>query len=57
MGIMDSIKSKVGGNKQQAKQVVDKAADVVADKAGAHADKVEQGAEMAKDAIDTLPDA
>jgi hypothetical protein len=31
--------------------------DVVGDKAGAHADKVQQGAEMAKDAVDKLPEA
>jgi hypothetical protein len=57
MGIMDSIKSKLGGNKTQVKQGVDKAADAIDDKAGEHADKVQQGAEMAKDAIDKLPDA
>ena len=57
MGIIDSIKSKLGGNKNQAKQGVDKAADVVADKAGEHADKVQQGAEVVKDGIDKLPDA
>lgn len=57
MGLLDTVKSKLGGNKAQAKQGVDKAADVVGDKAGAHADKVDQGAEMAKDAIDKLPDA
>ncbi len=57
MGIIDSIKSKLGGNKNQAKEAVDKASDVVDDKAGEHADKVQQGAEMAKDAIDKLPDA
>lgn len=57
MGIMDSIKSKLGGNKAQVKQGVDKAADAVDDKAGAHSDKVQQGAEMAKDAVDKLPDA
>jgi gas vesicle protein len=57
MGIIDSIKSKLGGNKSQAKEAVDKAADVVDDKAGEHADKVQQGSEMAKDAIDKLPDA
>ncbi len=57
MGILDTIKSKLGGNKDQAKQAVDKAADVVDDKAGQHADKVQQGAEAAKDAIDKLPDA
>ena len=57
MGLMDTIKSKLGGNKTQAKQGIDKAADVIDDKAGAHADKVQQGAEMAKDAVDKLPDA
>jgi hypothetical protein len=57
MGIMDSIKSKLGGNKSQVKQGIDKAADVAGDKAGTHADKVQQGAEAAKDAVDKLPDA
>ena len=57
MGFMDSIKSKLGGNKSQAKQGVDKAADVIDDKAGAHADKVQQAAEVVKDGIDKLPDA
>ncbi len=57
MGLMDSIKSKLGGNKTQIKQGVDKAADVVGGKAGAHADKVDKGAKMAKDAVDKLPDA
>jgi hypothetical protein len=57
MGFMDSIKSKLGGNKQQAKDGVDKAADALAGKAGAHADKVDKGADMAKDAIDKLPGA
>jgi hypothetical protein len=57
MGIIDSIKSKLGGNKSQVKQGIDKAADAVDDKAGAHADKVQQGAEAAKDAVDKLPDA
>ncbi len=56
MGLMDSIKSKVGGNKSQVKQGIDKAADVAADKAGEHADKVQQGAEMAKDQVDKLPE-
>jgi hypothetical protein len=57
MGILDSIKSTLGGNKSKVKQGVDKAADVIDDKAGAHADKVQQGAEVVKDAIDKLPDA
>jgi hypothetical protein len=57
MGIMDSIKGMFGGNKKQVKDGIDKGADVVADKAGDNADKVQQGAEMAKDAVDKLPDA
>lgn len=57
MGIIDTIKAKLGGNKAQVKGGIDKAADAVGDKAGAHADKVDQGAEMAKDAVDKLPDA
>ena len=57
MGLMDSIKSKMGGNKSQVKQGIDKAADVAESKAGQHADKVQQGAEAAKDAVDKLPDA
>ncbi len=56
MGIMDSIKSKIGGNKTQVKGGIDKAADAAADKAGTHSDKVQQGAEAAKDAVDKLPD-
>jgi hypothetical protein len=55
MGLLDTIKSKLGGNKTQVKQGIDKAADVVDDKAGAHADKVQQAAEVAKDQIDKLP--
>ena len=57
MGIMDSIKSKLGGNKDQVKQGIDKAADVAGDKAGGNADKVQQGAEAAKDAVEKLPEA
>ena len=56
MGLIDSIKSKLGGNKSQVKQGIDKAADVAGSKAGEHADKVQQGAEMAKDQVDKLPD-
>ena len=57
MGLFDSVNSKLGGNKKQTKQAIDKAADVIDDKAGDHADKVQQGAEIAKDAVDKLPDA
>ena len=57
MGFMDTVKSKLGGNKGQVKQGIDKAADVAGSKAGAHADKVRKGAEAAKGAVDKLPDA
>ena len=57
MGLLDTVKSKLAGNKQQVKGGIDKAADAVGDKAGAHADKVDQAAEAAKDAVDKLPDA
>ncbi len=57
MGLMDSVKQSLSGNKGKAKQGVDKAADVIDDKAGEHGDKVQQGAEVVKDAIDKLPDA
>ena len=56
MGIMDSIKGLVGGNKDKLKDGIDKAADVIDDKAGQHSDKVQQGAKMAKDAVDKLPE-
>jgi hypothetical protein len=55
VGFLNSIKSKFGGNKTQIKQGVDKAAEVVAPKAGDHADKVNQGAAVVKDAIDKIP--
>lgn len=57
MGFMDSIKSKLSSNKNQAKQGIDKAADMADDHAGSHADKIQKGAGMAKDQIDKLPDA
>ena len=55
MGIIDSIKSTLGGNKKQINQGIDKVADVIDDKAGAHADKVHKAAEAAKGAVDKLP--
>jgi hypothetical protein len=60
MGFMENIKqvmSKLGGSKTQMKQGIDKVADTVDDHAGSHADKVQQGADMAKKAVDKLPDA
>jgi len=57
MGIMDSIKGMFGGgNKAKAKDGIDKAADAVGSKAGEHADKVDKVADVAKDAVDKLPD-
>ena len=56
MGFMDKAKQAVSGNKSKVKQGIDKTADVVDDKAGTHADKVQQGAEMAKDQVDKLDD-
>jgi hypothetical protein len=57
MGLLDTLKSKLGGNKAQVKQGIDKAADAVGGKVGAHADKVDKAADAAKDAVDKLPDA
>lgn len=57
MGLLDKIKSMIGGNKGKAKDTVDKASDVVEKKVGAeHADKVEAGSEKVKDVIDKLPE-
>ena len=57
MGLLDKVKGLTKGREKQIKQGIDKVADAVDDKAGQHADKVQQGAEMAKDAVDKLPDA
>jgi hypothetical protein len=56
MGFIDSIKSKLSGNKQQTKQGIDTVADKVDDHAGQHADKVQKAADAAKSAVDKLPD-
>jgi hypothetical protein len=56
MGIMDSIKGMFGGgNKNKAKDGIDKAADVAGSKIG-HTDKIDKAADVAKDAVDKLPD-
>jgi hypothetical protein len=56
MGIMDSIKGLFGGNKDTVKSGVDKASDVVESKAGDQAANVQKGADMAKDAVDKIPE-
>jgi hypothetical protein len=52
MGMFDFLK----GKKKNVKDGIDMAGSAVADKAGAHADKVEKATDMAKDAVDKLPD-
>lgn len=59
MGLLDDAKDKIGGllhgHEDQAKEGVDKVADVVADKVGEeHAGKVEAAADKVKDVIDDL---
>jgi hypothetical protein len=50
-------KKAVGGHKDQAKDTVDKAADIAQSKTGhKYDDKIETGADKAKDLIDKLPD-
>lgn len=57
MGFLDKLRGLIGGNKAKVKDGIDKASDTVESKVGAqHADKVENVAEKAKDAVDKLPD-
>ena len=56
MGIMDSIKGMFGGGRRRRPRTGStRAADVTASKIG-HADKVDKAADVAKDAVDKLPD-
>ena len=55
MGLLDKIKSMIGGNSSQAKGTVDKGASVADDKTGGkYTDKIDTGAEKAKEGIDKL---
>ncbi len=55
MGLVDKAKDLVAGNKDQVKDGIDKAADVVDDKTGnQHTDKIDMAADKAKDAVDKL---
>ena len=55
MGILDKVKGLLGKNKKQVDQGIDKAADVVQSKVpDEHDAKVDQAAEMVKDAIDKV---
>lgn len=55
MGILDKLKSLVGGNADKVEDGIDKAAEVAKEKVGAeHADKVDTAAEKAKDVVEDL---
>jgi hypothetical protein len=55
MSILDSLKGLFGGRKSEAKQGVDKAAGIADAKTGGqHTDKIDKGADTAKDQIDKL---
>jgi hypothetical protein len=55
MGILDKIRGLLRGNKDTVKQGIDKTSNVVESKVGTkHADKVENVADKAKDAVDKL---
>lgn len=58
MGFLDKAKDLVTDNKDQLKDGIDKAADVVDDRTGGkHSDHIGQVADKAKDAIDKLDGA
>jgi hypothetical protein len=56
MGLMSKLKGLTKGRKGQVKEGIDKGADVIDDKLPAHADKVEKVADVAKSAVDKLPE-
>ncbi|YAL84250.1 antitoxin [Dermacoccaceae bacterium W4C1] len=52
MGLFDSAKDAISGNKDKVDQGVDKAGDFVDDKTGGeHSDKVDQAQDFAKDKL------
>jgi hypothetical protein len=56
MSILDKAKGLIGKNRDQAKDGVDKGADLADKKTGgAHSDKIDSAADKAKDVIDDLP--
>jgi hypothetical protein len=57
MGLLDKAKGLLGKHDEQAKQGIDKVADVVDDKTGGkHTEKIDDAAEKAKGAVDKLAD-
>ena len=56
VSMFDKAKNLASSNKDKIKGGIDKGKGSIKDKVGGHDDKVDQGAEMAKDAIDKLDD-
>ncbi|MDQ2677436.1 MAG: antitoxin [Actinomycetota bacterium] len=55
MGMLDKAKDLISGNKDQVKDGIDKAADLVDDRTkNQHSDKIDTVAEKAKDVVDKL---
>lgn len=55
MGILDKLKSLVGGNADKVEEGIDKVADAAKDHVGEeHADKIDTAAEKAKDVVGDL---
>ncbi|MEM9513246.1 MAG: antitoxin [Actinomycetota bacterium] len=54
--MFDKAKDLASSNKDKIKDGIDKGKGVIKGKVGGHDDKVDQGAEMAKDALDKLDD-
>jgi hypothetical protein len=57
MGLMDTVKGGIGGNKDKVKGGIDKGGDVVDEKTGGkYVSQVDKAQDTAKDAVDKLPD-
>jgi hypothetical protein len=57
MGFMDKLKGLVGGHKNEAKQGIDKAADVADEKTeGSHTAQIDTASEKSKEGIDKFGD-
>ena len=55
MGLLDKVKSLIGGNADKVKDGVDKAGDMVDDKTGGkYSDKIETAEERIGEAVDNL---
>lgn len=55
MGLFDKVKDLVAGNKDKAKEGIDKAADMADEKTeGKYSDQIDTGAEKGKEIVDGL---